>query len=68
MTDLFVSTAGDYGRYRPGYPPAVFERLRAAFSLDGTGRLLDLGCGTGALAQPLHADFKDVVAVDSSPR
>ncbi len=67
MTDLFVSTAEYYARYRPGYPPAVFARLRAAFSLDGTGRLLDLGCGTGELARPLHADFEHFVGVDSSP-
>ena len=45
----------------------VFERLRTAFGLDGTGRLLDLGCGTGDVARPLHADFEEVVGVDSSP-
>jgi SAM-dependent methyltransferase len=67
MTDLFASTAGYYARYRPGYPAAVFERMRAAFGLDGRGRLLDLGCGTGELARPLHADFEDVVGVDTSP-
>jgi SAM-dependent methyltransferase len=67
MSDLFASTADYYARYRPGYPAAVLARLRAAFGLDGTGRLLDLGCGTGELARPLHADFADVVGVDSSP-
>ena len=67
MTDLFASTAEYYARYRHGYPTAVFARLRAAFGLDGTGRLLDLGCGTGELARPLHANFADVVGVDSSP-
>lgn len=67
MTDLFASTAEYYARYRPGYPAAVFARLRAAFGLDGTGRLLDLGCGTGELARPLHADFAEVVGVDRSP-
>ena len=43
MTDLFAGTARDYARSRPGYPDAVLARLRAAFELDGTGRLLDLG-------------------------
>ena len=67
MTDLFASTAGYYARYRPGYPPEVFARIRAAFGLDGTGRLLDLGCGTGEIARPLHADFQEIVGVDLSP-
>src|SRR5687767_15081390 len=67
MTDLFASTAEYYVRYRPGYPAAVLDRLRAAFGLDGTGWLLDLGCGTGELARPLHADFEGAVGVDSSP-
>ncbi len=67
MSDLFASTADYYARYRPGYPEALFARLRVAFGLDGTGRLLDLGCGTGELARPLHADFAEVVGVDSSP-
>jgi len=67
MADLFAGTAGYYARYRPGYPAEVFARLRATFGLDRTGRLLDLGCGTGELARPLHADFAEVVGVDSSP-
>ena len=67
MTDLFAGTAGYYARYRPGYPAAVLDRLRAVFGLDGTGRLLDLGCGTGELARPLHADFEQAVGIDISP-
>lgn len=67
MTDLFAGTAEYYARYRPGYPAAVFARLRASFGRDGTGRLLDLGCGTGEIARPLHADFAEVVGVDRSP-
>ena len=67
MSDLFAGTARYYARYRPGYPDAVFDRLRAAFDLNGTGRLLDPGCGTGELARPLHADFEEVIGVDISP-
>ena len=43
---------------------ASLELLRKKFSLDGTGRLLDLGTGTGELAVPLCRDFEEVVAVE----
>jgi SAM-dependent methyltransferase len=66
MTDLFATTSEYYARYRPGYPAEVFDRIRSAFRLDGTGRLLDLGCGTGQLALPLHRDFQEVVGLDVS--
>ena len=65
--DLYEGAAAYYARYRPGYPEEVLNTVRAAYHLDGTGRLLDLGCGTGQLAIPLHADFAEVVAVDVSP-
>jgi SAM-dependent methyltransferase len=67
VSDIFASTAGYYARYRRGYPPALFAHLRATFGLDGTGRLLDLGCGTGEVARPLHTDFAEIVGVDTSP-
>ncbi|GBF06646.1 methyltransferase type 12 [Deinococcus aerius] len=67
MSDLFAGTAPYYARYRPGYPDAVLGHLRAAFTLDGSGRLLDLGCGTGEVARPLHANFEEVVGLDVSP-
>jgi hypothetical protein len=50
---LFTGTAWYYARYRPGYPEAFFADLVARFHLDGTGRLLDMGCGTGQLTIPL---------------
>jgi SAM-dependent methyltransferase len=61
---LFAGTAEFYARYRPGYPPELIERLAAAAGLDGTGRLLDLGTGTGQLAVPLARFVEEVVAVD----
>jgi SAM-dependent methyltransferase len=65
--DLFAGTADYYARYRPGYPAAVLDILRTAFGLDGSGRLLDLGCGTGEVARVLHADFAEIIGVDLSP-
>lgn len=62
--DAFRSTAEWYAKFRPAYPPALFDLLRERFSLDGSGRLLDLGCGTGQLANPLAPFFDEVVAMD----
>ena len=64
--DLFAGTAHYYARYRVGYPPAMLDDLATACGLDGRGRLLDLGCGTGQLAIPLSDRFEAVVGVDAS--
>jgi SAM-dependent methyltransferase len=64
---MFQGTGSYYARYRPGYPPELLARLAAAAGLDGTGRLLDLACGTGQLAVPLAAYAEEVVAADREP-
>jgi ubiquinone/menaquinone biosynthesis C-methylase UbiE len=64
---VFRGAAAYYARYRPPYPHALIERLAAAAGLDGTGRLLDLGTGTGQLAVPLARHVEEVVAVDVEP-
>jgi ubiquinone/menaquinone biosynthesis C-methylase UbiE len=61
---VFAGTAQYYARYRERCPEAVVNAVRTAFHLDGTGRLLDLGCGTGQVALPHHADAAEVVAID----
>lgn len=65
-TRLFQGTAWYYARYRLPYPPELLNFISLAFALDGTGRLLDLGCGTGQLAIPLSTRFQEVVGVDVS--
>ncbi len=64
---LYRGAAGYYARYRPGYPPELFELLVERFALDGRGRLLDLACGTGHLSFPLADRFEEVVALDAEP-
>lgn len=52
--------------YRPPYPPEVF-RILAGLLPGGPRRILDAGCGTGALAR--HLTFLDapIEAVDIAP-
>ena len=65
---LFAGTAWHYARYRPGYPDAFFADVVARFRLDGAGRLLDLGCGTGQLTVPLARHVAEAVGVDPEPQ
>ena len=64
---MFRGTASYYTRYRPGYPLELLEELGVAAGLDGTGMLLDLGCGPGTIAIPLARHVEQVVAVDREP-
>lgn len=65
--ELFHSCAPYYAKYRPGYPPGMFAHLVDRFALDGTQRILDLGCGTGQIAVPISAHAAEVIAVDPEP-
>jgi SAM-dependent methyltransferase len=65
--DLFAGTAWHYARYRPGYPQAFFDDLARQFRLDGTGRLLDVGCGTGQLTLPLAEHVAEAIGMDPEP-
>lgn len=60
----FASTVPQYAVYRPEYDSRAFDHLRERFGLDGTGRLLDLGCGTGRIGVALAPDVGEVVGMD----
>jgi len=62
--DVFEGTAKYYAQFRPRYPAEIFNDVVKKYRLDGFGRLLDLGCGTGELAIPLAKYFDKVLAVD----
>jgi SAM-dependent methyltransferase len=62
--DHFSTLAADYERYRPGYPPALFEWLAAA--VPARLRALDVGTGNGQAAVGLADCFDEVVATEPS--
>jgi trans-aconitate methyltransferase len=64
---LFASAAAYYARYRTPYPQALVDDIVSHFGLDGTGRLLDLGCGPGSLTFRLAPHVAEVVAIDADP-
>jgi SAM-dependent methyltransferase len=64
---LFAGSAAYYARGRMPYPPALAAALREELGLDGTGRLLDVGCGPGSLTHLLAPLFAAVVGLDADP-
>ena len=62
--DLFRGAAADYERHRPGYPPTLVEQLLADAGVSGSGRAVDLACGTGQIAFAVAGSFAEVLAVD----
>ena len=59
--------AGDYARFRPGYPPAVVDRVLETAGLlpPPVGALaVDLGCGTGISARAFAARGLRVIGVE----
>jgi SAM-dependent methyltransferase len=64
---LFSGTAAHYGVGRMPYPASLGEAVATELDLDGTGRLLDVGCGPGSLTMLLAPHFAASVGVDADP-
>lgn len=62
--DHFSGHASDYGRFRPTYPDALFDRLAALAPT--RRRAWDCATGNGQAAIPLAARFDEVLATDAS--
>lgn len=62
---LFTGTAGFYRQYRPGIPEDVAAILDQAARPDRPRRLLDVGTGTGLVAEALLDRFDDIIAFDN---
>jgi SAM-dependent methyltransferase len=64
---LYRGSAAYYGVGRLPYPPAVADAFTETFALDGTQRVLDVGCGPGSLTLLLAARVAVAVGVDADP-
>jgi SAM-dependent methyltransferase len=62
---LYSGSAEYYSRGRAGYPPELAAAFAAELGLDGSGRLLDVGCGPGSLTLLLAGSFDEAVGLDA---
>jgi SAM-dependent methyltransferase len=62
---LYAGSAAYYARGRFPYPQELADALRDELGLDGTGKLLDVGCGPGQLTLLLAPLFEHAVGVDA---
>jgi ubiquinone/menaquinone biosynthesis C-methylase UbiE len=63
----FEGTAPYYTVGRPPYSEQLAKTLAEEAGLDGSGQLLDVGCGPGVLVLELSRLFASVVALDPEP-
>jgi SAM-dependent methyltransferase len=61
---IYHGAAAHYRHGRPPYSPQLEAVLSEEMALDGSGRLLDAGCGPGILAIRLAHRFEEVVGLD----
>jgi cyclopropane fatty-acyl-phospholipid synthase-like methyltransferase len=63
--DLYTGAARYYAQGRMAYPVELPDQLSERLQLDGTGRLLDVGCGPGSLTLLLAGRFESALGVDA---
>ena len=62
---IYLGTARHYTVGRPPYSRELAPSLADEAGLDGTGRLLDVGCGPGVVALELAHLFEETIGVDA---
>jgi SAM-dependent methyltransferase len=63
-TERFTDRVDDYAKYRPHYPQAAFEVIRARVGDPKTSSIADIGSGTGISTKPLLEMGFEVFAVE----
>jgi len=61
---LYRGAAPHYARGRPPYSRELVPTFTSECRLDGSGRLLDVGCGPGILTVELAPSFDDLIGLD----
>lgn len=61
---IYQGAAAHYRHGRPAYSPQLEAVLTEELDLDGSGRLLDVGCGPGILTFRLASLFEEAVGLD----
>jgi SAM-dependent methyltransferase len=61
---LYQGSAAYYAHGRPPYSRVLVQTLAAEVGLDGSGRLLDVGCGPGILTLEFANFFEEAVGLD----
>lgn len=61
---LYQGTAPYYASGRPPYSRLLAQTLTTEVGLDGSGRLLDVGCGPGILTLTLADRFTEAIGLD----
>ncbi len=64
---LFLGAAEFYELGRLPYAEDLAGAFRSALGADGSGRLLDVGCGPGSIAFRLAGVYREVVGLDPDP-
>ena len=62
---LYAGSARYYAIGRVGYPAALADALARELALDGSGRLLDVGCGPGNFTLLLAPWFEQATGLDA---
>src|SRR4029077_3934627 len=63
----FSNRVADYVRYRPGYPSALIDLLRAECGLRQDNVIADIGSGTGFLSELFLKNGNHVIGVEPNP-
>ena len=64
-SSLYSGSAAYYAIGRTPYPPELTDALVTELGLDGSGLLVDIGCGPGSLTLPLAPHFARAIGVDA---
>ncbi len=64
---LYLGSAAYYVQGRVPYTQELADCLAAELKLDGSGRLLDVGCGPGSLTLLLAGLFEHATGLDADP-